>query len=122
MLVSSEREAAWRGPTYVSVAGVDGFYADALSNVFRASSVSARPGEAPGRRHEGDSRGGFSRLPELHVGHLMSAGRVKYNSSNGGVIHEAWQDSTHSISQLGDLVAAGQLDLGLEGQLGSHGI
>lgn len=52
----------------------------------------------------------------------MSAGRFKYDSSNSVVVHEAWQDSTHSISQLGDLVAAGQLDLGLEGQLGSHGI
>lgn len=106
----------------MSVADVDGFYADALSNVFRASSVSARPGEAPRTRHEGDSRGGLSRLPELGVGHFMSAGRVKYDSSNNVVVHEAWQDSTHSISQLGDLVAAGQLDLGLEGQLGSHGV
>lgn len=35
------------GPTYVSVAGVDGFYADALCDIFGASSVSAKAGETP---------------------------------------------------------------------------
>lgn len=40
-------ELADKGPTYVSVAGIDGFYADALCDVFGASSVSAKAGEVP---------------------------------------------------------------------------
>lgn len=60
----------------MSVAGVDGFYADALGNIFRASRVSAKVGEAPRFRHEDESRGGFSRLPELHVGACCVSGPV----------------------------------------------
>lgn len=96
----------------MSVAGVDGFYADALGNIFRASRVLVKAGEARDFRHEDESRGGFSRLPELHAGCVVSAGGFT----------KAQADSTHAVSQLGDLVAAGQLDLGLEGQLGSHSV
>lgn len=39
---------------------------------------------------------------------------------SAGTQRKAKQDKTHAVSQLGDLMAAGQLDLGLEGQLGSH--
>lgn len=71
----------------MSVADVDGFYADALGNVFRASRVSAKAGEAPRFRHQDESRGGFSRLPELHVGVCRVSGRVSVHSSNGGQVH-----------------------------------
>lgn len=106
----------------MSVAGVDGFYADALGNVFRASRVLVKAGEARNFRHEDASRGGFSRLPELHVGRVVSAGRFQYPATMAGGFTKAQLDSTHAVSQLGDLVAAGQFDLGLEGQLGSHGV
>lgn len=89
MLASPARGTAWRGPTYVSVAGVDGLYADALGNVFRASRVSAKAGEARNSRREDESRGGFSRLPELHVGRVVSAGRSQYTANNGGWVHKS---------------------------------
>lgn len=61
----------------MSVAGVDGFYADALGNVFRASGVSAKAeGETPKNSLEDECQEGFSRLPELHVGYVMLAGPV----------------------------------------------
>lgn len=49
--IMTRGELADEGPTYVSVAGVDGFYADALCDVFGASSVSAKAGEIQDQAH-----------------------------------------------------------------------
>lgn len=114
----------------MSVAGGDGFYADALGDVFRASSVSANAGGGGGLRLQDPGMRAIAEEESAHVcqscrsGMSCQQGRSQFDSSSGGGggIHEAQQDSTHSITQLGNLVAAGQLDLGLEGQLGSHGI
>lgn len=50
------------------------------------------------------------------------SGNVSYAVLSNSDRLQARGDRTHAVSQLRDLLAGGQLDLGLEGQLGSHGV